>query len=95
MAISDWALIGAALALTLLLCGFARFLLDLSRWAAVSVCVVAGLGVTPIVVFAGFRIAGSIVGSHNSQIKFLFAWLLCVGVSLVFAGVYWKRARPR
>lgn len=91
MAIPDWALIGTALAMTLLLCTFARFLVGRSSRAAAAVCVVAGLAVTPVVVFGGFRIAGSIVGTHNSKIWFLLAWLLCLSVSLAFARAYWKR----
>ena len=95
MAIPDWALIAAAFVVTLLLCASARFLFDRSRGIAVAACVVAGLATTPIVVFAGFRLAGSIVGTLPSKLWFLGAWLLGVGVSLAFARAYWKRGRSR
>lgn len=95
MAISDGTLIGISLAATLVLCVFAGFFVGRSSWPAVTLCVVAGLGVTPIVIFAGFQIAGSIGGTHNSPIWFFFGWLLCVGLSLVFASVYRKRVRQR
>lgn len=85
MAIPDWVLMGVALAATLMLCVVARTLAGRSRRAAVVLCIVAGLGITPAVVFAGFRMAGSIVGTHNSRIGFLAVWLLGIGMALAFA----------
>lgn len=95
MAIPDWALIVAAFVATLVLCASARFLVDRSRGAAVAACVAVGLATTPLVVFAGFRIAGSIVGTLHSKIWYLGAWLVGVGVSLAFARAYWRRGRAR
>ncbi|MFO1303881.1 MAG: hypothetical protein U1F54_09125 [Burkholderiales bacterium] len=94
MAISDWTLMAAGFVVTVLICTAARVLADRSRRTAVAVCVVGGLAATPVVVFAGFRIAGSIVGTHNSRLWFLFVWLICVGVAVAFARAYWRRGRP-
>jgi len=93
MAIPDWALIAISLVATLSLCFVAGFLVRRSAWPAVTACVVSGFVTTPAVVFLWFKTAGSIVGSHNSRIWFLGAWVLCIGMSLAFARAYRKRAR--
>jgi len=92
MAIPDWALIVLSFAATLGLCALSALLVGRSQWIASAACVAAGVLTTPVVVFAWFKLAGSIVGSHNSRIWFLVTWLLCIAVSILFAARHRGRA---
>jgi hypothetical protein len=93
VAISNWILIGIALAATLVICGCARVLGGGSRRIFVITCLVAGLSVTPLVIFAGFRFAGGIVGVHSSPIWYLVAWIVAVAISLIFVIAHARSGR--
>ena len=45
----------------------------------------------PAVVFGGFRLAGSTVGSQHTRLAFFVSWLAGVAISVWLARVY---ARP-
>ncbi|MFO1315056.1 MAG: hypothetical protein U1F58_05590 [Burkholderiales bacterium] len=91
MAISEWSLLALGFALTVAGCFAAGALRGWGRWPAIVVCLVSGIGVTPAVVFGGFRLAGSSVGSQHTRVAFFVSWLAGLALSVWLARLY---ARP-
>ncbi len=95
LAVSDVSLLALSLGLTLAACLAAGRLRGAARWPAVAASLGAGVTVTPVVVFGAYRIAGGIVGSHQSRLGFLIAWIVCIAIAAAFAWRYGRRARPQ
>jgi predicted permease len=91
MAVSELSLLALGLALTLAGCLAAGALRGWGRWPAIVACLVSGVATMPAVVFGGFRLAGSTVGSQHTRLAFFVSWLAGVAISVWLARVY---ARP-
>lgn len=91
MAVSEWSLLALGLALTVAGCLVAGALRGWGRWPAIAVCLASGVGMMPAVVFGGFRLAGSTVGSQHTRVAFFASWLVGLAISVWLARTY---ARP-
>lgn len=91
MAISEWPLLALALALTIAGCLAAGALRGWGRFPAIVACLASGAIVTPAVVFGGFLLAGSTVGSPSTRVAFVASWLVGLALSVWLARIY---ARP-
>lgn len=91
MAVSEWSLLALGFALTVAGCIAAGALRGWGRWPAIVLCLASGALVTPAVVFGGFRLAGSTVGSGHTRIAFFASWLAGIALSVWLARLY---ARP-